>query len=82
MYGLIYQDIGRQLDWSLHGSREEETPNDKRIVDCILSVLQRMSTELTECNDNLKVRLHYAVRQNATTHCSFAAQQKLLGICR
>ncbi len=40
-----------------------------------------MTTELTEYNDNLKVRPHYAARQNAT-HCSFAAQQKLLGICR
>ncbi len=29
---------------------------------------------------NLKVHPHYATRQNAT-HCSFAAQQKLLGIC-
>ncbi len=29
----------------------------------------------------IKVRPHYAARQNAT-HCSFAARQKLLGICR
>ncbi len=29
----------------------------------------------------IKVRPHYATRQNAT-HCSFAARQKLLGICR
>ncbi len=30
---------------------------------------------------NAKVPPHYAARQNAT-HCSFAAWQKLLGICR
>ncbi len=29
----------------------------------------------------VKVRPHYAARQNAT-HCSFATRQKLLGICR
>ncbi len=28
----------------------------------------------------IKVRPHYAAQQNAT-HCSFAAWQKLLGIC-
>ncbi len=34
-----------------------------------------------ESGSGLKVRPHYAARQNAT-HCSFAARQKLLGICR
>ncbi len=33
------------------------------------------------CNNFVKMRPHYAVRQNAT-HCSFAAWQNLLGICR
>ncbi len=37
--------------------------------------------EVEPCVDSLKVRPHYATWQNAT-HCSFAAWQKLLGICR
>ncbi len=41
---------------------------------------QAASTEVVRLL-HLKVRRHYAARQNAT-HCSFATRQKLLGICR
>ncbi len=42
------------------------------------SWIRTQSQMSQEC---IKVRSHYAARQNAT-HCSFAARQKLLGICR
>ncbi len=37
--------------------------------------------KIFKCAYYMKVRPHYAARQNAT-HCSFATRQKLLGICR